>query len=94
MAVGIVQDFPKAQSDAIELYDKVNGEVGGNTAAPNGLLFHWVARRGEGLRIVDVWESQAAFDEFAKTKLMPASMKYNLPQPQIEVFEVHNIIKK
>jgi hypothetical protein len=64
MAVGIVQDFPKAQSDALELYDKVNGEVSGNVA-PKGMLFHWVARRGEGLRVVDVWESQAAFDEFA-----------------------------
>jgi hypothetical protein len=92
MAVGIVQDFPKAQSDALELYDKVNAEVTGN-APPKGLLFHWVARRGDGLRIVDVWESQAAFDEFAKTRLVPASMKHNLPQPHIETFEVHNIIK-
>jgi hypothetical protein len=43
-----------------------------------------------GLLVVDVWESQQAFDEFGKT-LMPLIAKRDIPMIQPKVFPVHYV---
>lgn len=59
-----------------DLYDGVNAEMGiGPSALPDGLIAHYASVTPGGIRIFDVWESQAAWDTFAQEKLGPAVAK-------------------
>jgi hypothetical protein len=89
MAVAIIMDFP---GGTLEQYDQVIGkmglEPGGDT--PDGALFHWVAQTPEGLRVVDVWETQEEFDKFAAEQIGPYSQEAGLQPPQTVSHDVHN----
>jgi hypothetical protein len=89
MAVAIIMDFP---GGTLDQYDQVIGkmglEPGGDT--PDGALFHWVTQTPDGLRIVDVWETQEAFDQFAAEQIGPYSQEVGLQPPQSTVHDVHN----
>lgn len=70
----------------IEQYDKVWEDLRatGHTN-PKGLISHVGAEKpNKGLLVVDVWESEEAFNEFGKT-LMPLIAKQGIPlvQPTI-----------
>ena len=51
----------------IERYDEILGKMGltpgGST--PPGAISHWVAKTDEGMRVVDVWETREAYDQYA-----------------------------
>ena len=89
MAVAIIMDFP---GGTLDQYDQVIGkmglEPGGDT--PDGALFHWVTQTPDGLRVVDVWETQEAFDRFAEEQIGPFSQEVGLQPPQSTVHDVHN----
>ena len=61
------------------------------TGAPGG-IFHWVAKRGDGIRVVDVWESREQFEAFAADQIGPLTAAAGLPEPQMEFFDVHNTL--
>ena len=42
---------------------------------PKGLIVHIAAETDKGMRIIDVWESEADFDRFMKERLGPARDK-------------------
>jgi hypothetical protein len=43
------------------------------------------------MHVVDVWDSQAAFEQFLQTRLMPAVQKLKIPgQPKVEFFPAMN----
>jgi hypothetical protein len=45
----------------------------------------------DGMHIVDVWDSQAMFEQFLQTRLMPAVQKLKIPgQPKLEFFPAYN----
>lgn len=54
-----------------------------------GVLFHWAAPTGEGLRAVDVYESREAADQLAQNQIGPIAADLGLPMPQITEYEVH-----
>jgi hypothetical protein len=87
VAVGFILDFA---SGGTEAYDEVVERMGleGKTAA--GGLFH-VAGAGPrgGIRVVDVWESDDAFEAFAARKIRPITAEVGLAPPQIMRFDVH-----
>jgi hypothetical protein len=58
---------------------------------PAGRLYHVCFGSGNQLRVVDVWESQQAFDAFGKT-LMPILQDIGLDPGQPEFAEAHHII--
>ncbi len=90
MAVAILVEVPNANSSQ---YDAVIKEVFPGGTPPGGLLFH-VAGPAEGAwRVVDVWESQQAFDSFAQTTLVPAMQRAGIQaQPVIKSWPVHNTV--
>jgi hypothetical protein len=89
MAVAIIMDFPGGTLDQYDqVIEKMGLEPGGDT--PDGALFHWVTQTPEGLRVVDVWETQAAFDRFAEEQIGPYSQEVGLQPPQSTVHDVHN----
>jgi hypothetical protein len=54
---------------------------------PKGLVHHTGAMEGNNLIVVDVWESQEAFDQFGAT-LGPLMMKHNMPDEKPSIFPV------
>lgn len=90
MAIGVVLEFPGGTLDqydrVMELMQLTDGET-----APEGLLFHWVAATGDGIRVTDVWQDRAQFDRFAEEQIGPYTQEVGVPgPPKVEFFEVHN----
>ena len=92
MAVAVEMSFRGA---TMEQYDQILHKMGltpkGGT--PPGALFHWVAEGDGGMRVVDVWESQEQFDQFAQEKIGPYSAEVGITeQPEMRVYEIHNYL--
>ncbi len=60
--------------------------------APAGRLYHICFEVGGNLRVFDVWESQAAFEQFGQT-LVPILAGLGVDVGQPDVCPVHNIVK-
>ncbi len=52
-------------------YDEARERVGWETKVPKGAIFHVMWLADDGVRVLDVWESQAEFETFAEERLMP-----------------------
>ena len=86
MAIAMLFELPGGTQ---EQYDAVLNEVG--TSYP-GRQFHVAGPVEGGWRVVDVWESQEAFDRFFNEKLGKALRNVGMAQPQVTVFPVHNLL--
>jgi hypothetical protein len=89
MPYAFVMDFAGGTTDQ---YDRVISKMNlGGKTAPNS-LFHWVAPTEDGLRVVDVWETVEAFNNFAETQIGPLTAAEGLPAPTVTPYEVHNYL--
>jgi len=96
MAIGVLFDFPgvtQAQYDAVcrklnngRLLSALSDWPG------KGILSHVAGPTTDGWRVVDVWASESAFQEFGE-KLMPILKEVGLPQVPPQIFHIHNIVK-
>ena len=90
MAWGFIMEFPVPAEE----YDRLDREVGPN---PEGLIVHIAAKSGDGMKIIDVWESKEAFERFERDVMMPAAEQAGTAPPEgsggppREEFEVHNL---
>jgi hypothetical protein len=66
MSYAFIQDVPANE----EIYRQVSSRLG--EASPAGLVAHIVMRRDDGLRMVEVWESEQAWQTFHDEMLWPA----------------------
>ena len=86
MPVGFMLDFPDgslAQYDAVVEKMQLGGQL------PPGALFHMIGERPSGgLRAIDVWESDDAFQSFAESKMRPITAAAGLLPPEILRFSV------
>lgn len=94
MAVGLIMRFPGVGSDK---YDAIMeelglpfGDMGGDW--PEGIISHAAGSTPDGgWTVVDVWESQQAFDRFLASRLEPAFEKVGgMPEPDVTPFRVRN----
>lgn len=76
----------------VEQYDRVNEILGirGDEDAPDGLLSHTCSVDGDGLVIVDVWESEGQLQRFVDERLGAALREAGVPQAQPRILPVHN----
>ena len=91
MAVAFKMKFEGATLDQ---YDQVMELMGltANGPGPDGAIFHWVAPVEGGILVMDVWESDAQFEKFAKEQIRPYSEQVGITsEPKITRFEVHNM---
>lgn len=52
-----------------------------------------MTKTDDGIRVVDVWESREAFEQFAREKIRPLTREVGIPdEPEIRFFEVHNYL--
>ena len=65
-------------------------DLGGRSAP--GVLFHWAAETGDGIRAVDVYDSREAADALASERIAPLAQELGLPPPEISEYEVHNYL--
>jgi Ni,Fe-hydrogenase maturation factor len=70
MAVMMIMEAPEATTDQYERTNEILG-IQGDEDAPDGLIQHVAASDGNGLVIVDVWESEEKFGRFME-RLGPA----------------------
>jgi hypothetical protein len=92
MAIAVQLDFV---GGTLEQYDAVIERLGLLPGGPavSQEIFHWVTKTETGFRIVDVWESREAFDQFLEETIRPtlAEVGVTLP-PEIGYFEIHNYL--
>ena len=80
-------NFTAAKYD--ELVQKLEAAGAGS---PAGRLYHVCFGETDNLRVSDIWESPEAFDKFGET-LKPLMQDLGIGPPEIEFFEVYNIIE-
>ena len=72
-----------------ELVQKLDAAGAGS---PAGRIYHVCFGETDNLRVSDIWESREAFEKFGET-LRPIMQSMGIAAPEIEFFEVHNIIE-
>ena len=91
MAVAADMTFKGATLDKYDQVIELMGLQSGQ--APPNALFHWVAQTEDGLRVVDVWESKEAYEQFAQEQIGPFSQEAGVPgPPEVTFYEVHNYL--
>src|SRR5438128_1722713 len=75
-----------------EQYKRVMGALELDAKPPAGGIFHVAGFSGGSLRVLDIWESQQAFERFQQDRLAAAVQKAGVTgQPKVQFFPVHNI---
>jgi len=90
VAVGVQLYF---RGVTLEQYDEVAEILGLLPGSPMPWegLFHWVTKTAEGIRVIDVWQSRDAFEQYVNERVVPAYQEIGVTDsPEIEFFEVHN----
>ena len=92
MAVAIVMDIEATE----EQYDAVNEKIDPAANPPEGLIIHVGSLTDSGVRVIDVWESEQAFNDFRESRLGPAVAEVlgaDAGPPNVEVLELHDVIR-
>jgi hypothetical protein len=79
--------FTAAKYD--ELVKKLEAAGAGS---PAGRIYHVCFGDTDNLRVSDIWDSREACEKYCET-LRPIVQDMGMAPPQIEFFEVHNIIE-
>ena len=95
MAFAAVQDIRGGDWDT---YEKIVAEMGVDGEAPAGLIVHVAGEIDGGTRIIDVWESEQAYEEFRATRLRPASERVQAGQQRPtptppQIMQVKHLLK-
>ena len=89
MATVMMMQWPEVSR---EQYEQVRREVNWENDVPNGANFHVAGFGSDGFHVLDLWESQEAFESFAQARLMPGVQKAGISgQPQVQFAESHAI---
>jgi hypothetical protein len=89
MAWGFIGELPILRDQ----YDRLNAEI---PEDPDGLILHTAAEHGDGMRVIDVWESEAAYRRFEEEILTPAMGRAGLEAtseepPPLDSYEIHSL---
>jgi heme-degrading monooxygenase HmoA len=93
MSVLMVMEAPGATTAE---YDRANEIMGirGDADAPDGLVQHVAASDGDGLLVVDVWESEEALGRFFEERLGAALAEAGIrSESKPTVLPVHNALQ-
>ena len=94
MAVALKITFDGGTEDQ---YQAAHSHMRIDQNPPEGLIFHSAGPIDGGWRMIDFWESRAAFDRFLESGFGPAAQELGdrtfATPPDIEEFPVHNITK-
>jgi hypothetical protein len=75
-----------------EQYEQARNEVRWEAETPAGAKFHVSWFGDDGLHVLDLWDSPQDFQNFAATRLNPATQRIGIKgQPKVELTEAHAI---
>ncbi len=92
MAVAIIQEIEAS----VEQYDAVNDKIQPEANPPEGLIIHVGSVTGATIKVIDVWESEQAFNDFRESRLGPAVAEVlgeAAGPPNVQVLELHDVVK-
>jgi len=90
MAIGLLLEFSGTDQ---EQYDAVMEELNLGGRMPTGGIYYAAGPTEGGWRVVDVWESQEAFDTFFREQLDQALRNAGLEPPQVQTWTVYNTLE-
>jgi hypothetical protein len=90
MAQTYIMEF---QGMTQQQYDQAMDRLQLGGKSPSGQIFHVAGPIEGGWCVIDVWESQAAFDRFIQEKLGRVLQEIGLPPLQPRIIPVHNILE-
>ena len=98
MAVVVVLDIPgMTQAQYEQSAERVAGRPGPVKTPADwpvaGLLSHTAAPTDNGWLVVDVWESEEAFQEFSET-IIPILQELGVSGVQPRVYPVYNVVTR
>jgi hypothetical protein len=89
MAVAMVMEWQGMNQDQ---YEQVLKVMELDDDPPDGGIFHIAGPGLDGWRVIDIWESQEAFERFQSERIAPAAAEAGLlGEPRIQIFPIHNI---
>ena len=89
MATAMYLEWPGV---TLEQYNRVMQLLELDAKPPSGGTLHVAGFATDGLRVLDIWDSQQAFESFQKERLQAAVQKAGITsQPKVQYFPVHNI---
>ena len=98
MAVILEQVMPEGVS--LDMLDQVTDEMNVDADPPDGILIHVHFEQDGQVRIVDVWESEEAYEQFRESRLMPAMQavmqrqgEEQPQQPDTSITPVHRVVR-
>ena len=75
-----------------EEYDRAREQVGWDRETPTGAKLHVSGFADDGLHVLDVWESEQAFNDFMEQRLGPAVAEIGIAgQPDVKFFPLHGV---
>ena len=96
MAILCISKLPPGVT--LETVQAVTAEIAA-AGPPAGGISHAVIVDGGQVQIFDIWESQEALEAFNRDRLVPAiqnmmgvSDPSELPQPEVKIFEAHDVM--
>ena len=100
MTVIMQQTMPEGTT--LEFLDEVTQQMGVESDPPVGLVVHTRFADHGHVQVVDVWDSQDAFEQFVQSRLMPTMQKVaaahgmdmsQAPQPDTTITTVGGLVK-
>lgn len=89
MATVMLMEWPGVTE---EQYNRVMSNLGLDANPPAGGICHVAGFIGGSLRVLDIWDSQQAFERFQQDRLTAAVQKAGITgQPKVQFFPVHNL---
>jgi hypothetical protein len=96
MALVVILDMPgMTQAQYEKSAEKVAGRPGPVTSTSDwpvaGLISHTAAPTEHGWLVVDVWDTEAAFEEFGRT-LLPILLELGVPEVHPRTYPVFTMV--
>jgi hypothetical protein len=96
MAVCIIQDWVEPETErSTTNYDAISERVRPHAEEAEGFVVHAAGWTGNGFRIIEIWETQAAFDRFMQEVVMPAVTEVAADaarEPAVTAYELHSLV--
>jgi hypothetical protein len=90
MALTVLYQIPGLTQDQ---YDKIIETLQSNDITAPGRIYHVAGPMDGGWQVVDVFESQEAFEQFVGGRLGPVMQKLGIAPPPIKLSPVHNMLR-
>lgn len=90
MGITVLYEIPGLTQDQ---YDKIIEELQSGEINAPGRVFHVAGPLEGGWQVIDVFESQQAFEQFIGGGLGPVMQKLGIAPPPLKISPVHNLIR-